>query len=514
MSTFSVTNLFDTGAGSLRQAVLDANALGGADTIEFSSVSGTISLTSGHLEITDSLTINGPGAGLLSISGSDQSRVFYLNQAGDVSIDGLTLTGGNAKFGGGISNVRSNLTISNSVISGNTTTTTGGGIENYNGTVKILNSTISGNSSLIGGGIYNVGTLDLRDSTVSGNSADSGGGIYTDGTATITNSTVSGNSAASGGGIYNEGTATITNSTVSGNSSSNYGGGIANLNTLTITGSTVSGNTSVSGGGVYNDGTMTITGSTLSGNTSAFGGGGFNNPGSTLTITDSTLAGNIAFQYAGGLFNFAEVTITGSTLSGNTATRGAGGVFNYGSATIINSTISGNTATAVNSVGGGVFNLLGVSLDLANSTLSDNAAAFGGGIFNYNGTFNFANTIIANSVSGGDCISVGPIDTNINNLVEDGSCNPLLSGDPNLGPLQDNGGPTFTHALPATSIAVNAGNNAAIPPGITTDQRGVIRIANGTVDIGAVESVPEPSAMMGVIVLGIAGICSWWRRRK
>ncbi|GFE68524.1 hypothetical protein CFPU101_11340 [Chroococcus sp. FPU101] len=143
----------------------------------------------------------------------------------------------------------------------------------------------------------------------------------------------------------------------------------------------------------------------------------------------------------------------------------------------------------------------------------------GGGVFN-RGTLNLANTIIANS-TGGDCATFG-LDTNVNNLIEDGSCDPTLSGNPNLGPLQDNGGPTFTQALLPGSIAIDAGSNAAIPPGITTDQRGAgfSRIVNGTVDIGAYEAspnvppVPEPSSLFGILTLGLVAIGSLRRRRK
>src|SRR6187397_2300382 len=82
-STFTVTNLLDTGAGSLRAAVVDANSNPGADTIDF-AVTGTIGLTSGELDITDSVTINGPGASAMTVSGSGMSRVFGI--AGDPTV--------------------------------------------------------------------------------------------------------------------------------------------------------------------------------------------------------------------------------------------------------------------------------------------------------------------------------------------------------------------------------------------------------------------------------------------
>src|SRR6185436_8360492 len=104
-AVFNVTNLNDAGAGSLRQAIADANGAVGADTITFQAgLTGTIGLTTGQLYIGDSVDIQGPGAAVLTVSGSNSSRVFYLyNSAAtlDVSISGLTVTAGNAVIGGG-----------------------------------------------------------------------------------------------------------------------------------------------------------------------------------------------------------------------------------------------------------------------------------------------------------------------------------------------------------------------------------------------------------------------------
>ncbi|HEX6834895.1 MAG TPA: hypothetical protein VF132_15255 [Rudaea sp.] len=105
-ATITVTNLNDGGLGSLRQAIADANGSAGPDTIVFQSgLTGTITLTSGQLAISDSVDIQGPGAAVLSVSGNNASRVFYLYSSAtvlDVSISGLTITGGSADIGGGI----------------------------------------------------------------------------------------------------------------------------------------------------------------------------------------------------------------------------------------------------------------------------------------------------------------------------------------------------------------------------------------------------------------------------
>ena len=174
-STFTVLNLDDNGAGSLRQAILDANVDPDADIIQFASgVTGTITLTSGELYITDAVDLQGPGAGVVTVSGNNTSRVFHVSA--NATISGLTITGGSSNVGGGIYNeYNGTLTVQNSILSGNSASHNGGGIAN-GGTLTVVSSTLSGNSALGGGGINNDGTLTVDSSTLSGNSASYGGG--------------------------------------------------------------------------------------------------------------------------------------------------------------------------------------------------------------------------------------------------------------------------------------------------------------------------------------------------
>lgn len=402
--------------------------------------------------------------------------------------------------GGGISNSGS-LTITNSTLSSNsvsgslTSVGYGGGIFNNDfGTLTITNSTFSSNTASdgAGGGIYNFYKLTITKSTFSGNSAMAGGGIYNRGAMDITHSNFSGNSVPNdGGGIENAGTLTITNSTLS-NNSAPRGGGITNYGTLTITNSTLSNNSR--GGGITNLGTLTITNSTLTGNSTGWNGGGiYNGFGSMLTIANTSLSGNSAGDYGGGIYNNATLTITTSTLSGNSAGNRAGGIYNEGTLTMTNTTISANDALEY---GGGISNK--GSLEITNSTLSGNSTYIGGGGIYNSGMLSINNSIVASSTSGGDCLYLAafPISDNGHNISSDDTCGfdpangSMPNTDPLLGPLHDNGGPTWTHTLLTGSPAIDAGDNAQCPG---TDQRSEPRPVDGnkdgvaTCDIGSFE---------------------------
>jgi Chlamydia polymorphic membrane protein (Chlamydia_PMP) repeat len=297
-ATITVTNTNDSGAGSLRQAISDAAA---GDTIDFQSgLTGTIILTTGELLISKNLTISGPGANTLAVSGDNASRVFHIGFGQTVTISGLTITDGIASgdFGGGIFSEQATLTVSD--------------------------CTVSGNSAGAGAGIYNLGnaTLSVINSTLSGNSAsDGGGGIYNAGSGspaalTVTNSTLSGNSASDGGGIFNDGqeigsaTLSVINSTLSGNSASlGGGGGIFNDgedlgNATLMIGDTIL-NAGASGANIFNDlGTVTSLGYNLS---SDNGGGVLTGTGDQIN-TDPMLG---PLQDNGGP-TFTHELLTGS----------------------------------------------------------------------------------------------------------------------------------------------------------------------------------------------------------
>ncbi len=188
-ATFTVANLDDAGSGSLRQAIIDANNQAGADLIQFQAgLTGTITLTTGQLSITDSVTINGPGADKLAISANNAAhRVIHVDNGNvsliDVSISGLTIRDG----GDGVTSINGagvqsgeNLTLQAVTITGNDTANLGGGgIQIFGGNFVLQNSTVFGNRANQGGGVELFGASHvIINSTISGNTAKGlGGGL-------------------------------------------------------------------------------------------------------------------------------------------------------------------------------------------------------------------------------------------------------------------------------------------------------------------------------------------------
>ncbi|MDA8240157.1 MAG: hypothetical protein M0Z67_07275 [Nitrospiraceae bacterium] len=220
-ATLVVTNLNNSGAGSLRDTIAAASA---GDTIKF-GVTGTITLTSGQLVVTKDLAVIGPGASILEISQSTASSVFYVDVGTNLFISGLTISNGNASSGGGISN-NGTLNVVD-VFFSNNTASIGGALSSQNGPAVITGSTFSGNSALYGGGaiITTTGEMTITDCTFTDNQGEYGGGINTAnaGSVTVRNSTFNNNGANfSGGAIsadYTVNTVTLLNCTFSGNQS-------------------------------------------------------------------------------------------------------------------------------------------------------------------------------------------------------------------------------------------------------------------------------------------------------
>jgi hypothetical protein len=454
--TLTVTSTLDSGAGSLRDAI--AAAVDG-DTIQFdAALNGQpIALTSGELLIDKSITIRGPMVVERSpADGTPALRIFHITPGHAVTMEDLTIQFGfTTESGAGIFNDGSTLTLNHCAVT-----------RNFGG--------LSGGAS--GGGIYSSGagaTLTIANSTITNNvlsvgeqfsGSGNGAGIFNNGTLAIDHSTVSGNSfydfnpprpqlGGDGGGIYSaSGMLTISNSTISGNSAN------------------------VIGGGVFNEGTSEITNSTISSNGALGSGGGISN-GGTLTVDHSILQGNSAyfkwFGAGGAVSNHGTLEIRNSTLSGNRVDGGGGAIDNSGQTTIANSTLIDNFSLHTKTMGGG---------SLRNVDF---------------GTMQIGNTIISSGSSDANFNNSGTVISHGYNLSsDDGGGLLTATGDqtdtaPMLGPLQDNGGPTFTHALLTGSPAINAGDPSFTPPPLY-DQRGpgYDRVVNGRIDIGSFEVQP------------------------
>ena len=287
--------------------------------------------------------------------------------------------------------------------------------------------------------------------------------------------------------------------------------GVENVGSVTIRQTTFEGNQAgLRGGAVFASSVATsIEDSVFTGN-QANVGGAFDQRYSNATVTRSTFSGNaatsdggaISFRRFGGLDH--TLTLTDSTLSGNTAGLDGGGINSRGTISIQNSTLSGNSAGT-----GGAINLADAAsmLQMTDSTLVDNTA--GGSASHVFAAENNQATVYRTLLSGGGASAcyLGGLQSGGDNLVTEASCSALgatvvSAGALQLGPLQDNGGPTQTFALGVGSVAIDAGGSGCG----ATDQRGSGRPAdgddNGSVfcDVGAFEVGETPSSGPNFVV--------------
>ncbi|MGD9125921.1 MAG: choice-of-anchor Q domain-containing protein [Planctomycetia bacterium] len=489
------------------------------------------------------MTITGSS---FSNNSSDVGGGAIASYMGDLTVINSTFSNNSTgdAGGGGIFTEQGSLTVIDSLFSENTTSSRGGGIRSGNNDFVIISDSVfSGNTaSNDGGGIASDSPLVITNTTFSTNSTGgSGGAINHPGNSplTVTDSTFSDNVAdTNGGAIYKRGdsTFTVTGSTFSGNTAHADGGAIYNYaySDLTVHDSTFTNNQALGtqrakGGAIYtaDHSTAVIINSLFSENFTEDYGGAIYNTKSELTVTDSTITNNETHLYGAGIYSSdGKVTVANSTISGNSAISkyvyynfGGGGICNYnGQLTVTNSTISDNYAN--NSGGGICHKVTGYGelnefqyhlLKVTNSTIAGNSGdTIGGGIYSENvlSTPTLQNTIVANNTSAdSNSEDLAGDFTGSHNLIGDGTGETgLVDGDngnqvgtvaapidPMLGPLQDNGGPTWTMEPLSGSPAIDAGDNelAVDPEGhsLLTDQRYYLR-QFGTVDIGAVESQP------------------------
>lgn len=466
-ATFQATPGPGDSAVNLRQAILDANANPGPDTIEVAA--GTYLLENGtsdddglagDLDINDDLTIEGAGAGTTVIDGAKFDRVFDINGSHAVTIEDVTIQNGASSTGGCLFGGSAALILNRVVVKDGEASSNGGGIYLSGGTLVADKLEVLGSKAQRGGGIYVYSSsVELNDSTVAGNSVSPGTG-------------------AQGGGIY-------------------YRDATTGTTLLKVVDSILRDNTATDDGGgieIY-DGLVEIIRCTIRDNTSGDDGGGIENDnhniGGVLNVTDSVFFGNSA-QNSGAIDNDGLVTLVGTTITGN----------------IANSTVEEGWGS------GGLRNSedtdSGPTMFLTNCTVYGNQSHRGGGSLEAgdigNVTTNGAQVRIQNSIIGrcytdvtlnsgtpGTMLSLG------SNLIEDeAGCNKILqagapadlTGDPQLGNLLDDGRAGRAHLfMVGSSRAIDAGNDSAAPP---TDQLGQARFdgdGNDSIvsDIGAAE---------------------------
>jgi CSLREA domain-containing protein len=550
------------GLCTLRAAVQEASFNSPASTITLPAGSYALNTadpraynggSSKALQIASNVTINGAGSGTTIITGSPGEGVLdvqaYIPQRTpnpSVSVSGVTVTGGGAMFGAGVTTGRSvNLSLTDVVITGNSAAvvnSAGAGIfafgeAGYSSTITLNRVTVSNNVAWVGAGIvaqYPVNMV-INNSLISGNVAlgPYAGGIRNMGAMSVNNTVIVGNLAgfgpfgsAGGGGVYN-------------GSPPNAAGG--ERSTFTMTGggiiyNTVSQGVISNGGGLLNEtaGTANLTDVTIAENV-AFEGGGILNDQGTVIITSSDVTGNKAY-YGAGIYNNdftpsnqfnALMSINRSSITGNVATDfqcptnlipagnlcgGGGGVFNENAdVSLVNTTVADNTASTF---GGGIYNLqLGggtSTVHLTNATVSSNLGLReGGGVLNNAGGLQAKNSIVSDNLAWfgtSDCFLVPPAyNTSFgNNITTDGRCGFVQAGDKVstalLGPALFNGGRTVTLAPFVGSAAVDAADNATCnaAPVSGVDQRGTRRPSGNVCDIGAFEgsaAIPGPSNM-------------------
>ena len=437
-TTYAVLNTSDSGAGSLRQAILDANAnANAADTIIFEattfSTPKTITLTGGELSVSESLTINGPGRNLLTISGNNLSRIFNFDGTGvqTIAISDMTLTKGNATgsggSGGAILDQDENLTLTRMTLTGNHATLNGGALQltqGQNTTVAIVDSTINANAASAtiisdGGGIAilspAVGAdayLVLQGSTVSNNSAaDDGGGI----------------SLASNTSLLFE--------------SSLLFGNVCGFAALSSDGGGLAFNGSVGSNG------FVIRNSTISNNTTK----------AIAAALPSLSGGGLGLSEVSGTVNILNSTIVANSSGGKSSGAGQGG--------------GGIAITGANS-----------HLDLQSSIVALNLSAIGRPDLASETPVDYSHSAIGSKTG----FSVGV----------DGGGNVAFGTDLKLALLTGNGGTSRTVAIRPGSPLINTGTYGVLPtiqlPTLTTDQRGsgFARQVGNSLDIGAFEYIP------------------------
>jgi len=493
---YNVTKTVDTNDGvcdgpdcSLREAIDNANACAGAQTINLPAGGYTLTLAgagedanaTGDLDITDDLTILGTGAP--SISGENADRTIEVHSGATVELDLLIINNGWSQMGGGIRN-HGNLTITNSSINNNVAEVPPGGV-----------------GSSAGGGIFNeAGTLTLIDSQVFSNRADHGGGVENFATAELfaTNVLIEDNVVTgSGGGLWNNFASEATLENVE-----------FRINEA-----------AVHGAGIYNDGQLGATMITFEQNVAGLNGGGLITLEDANSILYEAWFTNNNAAAGAAVFNQGLTHLYKSSVNNNTAFGGmGGGAYNDvpGALLMRNTTVSGNMIDAPPGLpgGSGVFNIGDLRLEFVTVAYNNRD-----GLRNdAGGTMTIRSSAVAYHAMG-NCTGSTPMNPSLGfNIEEQDTCDfiessDLVSTDPLLAPLASNGGNGLSHLLSPGSPAIDSGDPDRC---IAEDQRSVSRPQGAGCDRGAIEMegiapititpVPLPGTIEGLICYPSEGV--------
>jgi len=430
------------------------------------------------------LTIEGAGETKTTIAASPMlfDRLLRISPGATVTVKDLRLTGGNAVVGNG-------GTGGNGGAAGDGAS--GGAILN-GGSLTLIDVAVT-NSRAGDGGVGGFGAGAIADGGPGGvgGTGGSGGAIYNTGTLTLQGSTIAGNSAGSGGAGGAGGDGTTAGGIGGSGGTGGEGGGVANVGgTLSVVDSTFNGNAS-GGGGHGGDGGTGPTGGDGGNGGLGSGGGAIVSTGGTVSIVNSTFASNSAGDGKAGGNGGGSTTGGSPGAGGNGGGGGNGGAIDVpgvGGFSLQNVTIAGNGAGA-----GGAAGAAGLGTPPVASGATGPAGA-GGGIDAQGTAPTLQNSLLASN-DGGNCVGA-LLDSGHNVSFAGAGCPATFeTDDPNLGPLQDNGGQAQTISLGSGSAAIDKipSSGAGCP---ATDERGVRRPSGSGCDIGAYEVAP-PTANTG-----------------
>jgi predicted outer membrane repeat protein len=553
-STFTVTTTADDGSsGSLRGAINQANAAGGAQTVtmgaglfKLTKFATTETSTAGDLDVTCDLTLIGANSATTFIDGGGVDRVFDIEAVLNVSFQNVTIqnglgqssdgggavhaTGGNLSFtnvilrnnsvtseGGAINTTTGNVTLTNCSLIGNHAEEDGGAIETSKGSVTIANSTLQLNTAGSSGGAINMDsstpttTLSITNSSVNNNRAGDEGGAINDsstGSMTISKCVIINNVAgSSGGAIACTGSLSIDSSNVGFNTSGSEGGAIEDFNTgktLVITNSNLSANKAQSDGGavVTDCSTVTFTNDIMVSNRSG-GSGGAIDASTISSISQSTINNNVAAFDGGAIDNGENLVITDSVVNFNAAGDDGGGIYaDATNITMTNCIVFQNTA---GDAGGGV-STDSTTGNFTNDQITNNAAGSSGGGMYYDGsTLTMTACTVSNNTSryegGGLNSEVGSSGTT---TINGGNYNGNVSGSSSGGAMDVEGTVTVLNATVRNNVCARSGGGIywSTGPSLTVASSNISNNVSADGAGGGIDAVGGTLALLGNFISG------------